>query len=66
MILQQRWRLVALILIAVVGVSGAIEAWPQASESAGDLLVDAAILAAVMLVSVLLARRFGRRETPTK
>ena len=50
-------RPVALAIIAVVGISGIIEALPHASESLRDLAIDAAILAAIVIASVLLARR---------
>ena len=56
---QKRW--LPLAIIAVVGISGIIEAWPQASESMTDLLIDAAILAGIVAVSILLARLLGKR-----
>jgi len=55
------WRLLVLVLIAAIGIDGLIEAVPKASESTNDLLIDAAVLFAIILISVLLARRFGRR-----
>jgi hypothetical protein len=56
--LKGRWMIVAITLIAAIGVSGIIEALPHASETAGDILIDVSILAAVMALSVLAARRF--------
>jgi len=55
------WRLVVLVLIAVIGIDGLIEAVPKASESTNDLLIDGAVLLGVVLISVLLALLFGRR-----
>ena len=53
---------VVLVVIAVVGISGIIEALPHASESVGDLAIDAAILALVIAVCVLLNRLFNKRR----
>jgi threonine/homoserine efflux transporter RhtA len=64
--MEGRWAIVVWVAIAVVGISGIIEALPHASESARDLGIDAAILALVMAVSVLLARRFGSRGKAAK
>jgi len=64
--MEGRWAIVVWVAIAVVGISGIIEALPQASESARDLAIDAAILALVMAVSALLARRFGNRGKTAK
>ena len=58
--MEGHWRFVVLAVIAVVGISGIIEAWPHASESMADLAIDAAILALVIAVSILLARKFGK------
>lgn len=59
---EGRTKILVFAIIAAVGVSGIVEALPHASESAGDLLIDAAILAAIVIVSVLLARKFGKRR----
>jgi hypothetical protein len=59
--MEGRWAVVVWVAIAAVGISGIIEALPHASESVRDLAIDAAILAAVMGISALLARRFGTR-----
>ncbi len=42
--MEGRWGIVILVVIAVVGISGIIEALPHASRSVGDLAIDAAIL----------------------
>ncbi len=63
---EGRWRYLPLIVIAAVGISGVAEAWSHASESAGDLLIDAGILAGIIGVSVLLARLFRRRGPGTR
>ncbi len=55
------WRLLVVVLIAAIGIDGLVVAVPKASESAHDLLIDAAVLFGIILVSVLLARLFGRR-----
>jgi hypothetical protein len=52
--------------IAILGISGIIEALPKARKSVQDLAIDAAILALAMGVSALLARRFGRRGRAAK
>jgi hypothetical protein len=59
--MEGRWAVIVWVAIAVVGVSGVIEAWPHASESVSDLALDVAVLAAVIGVSAILARRFGTR-----
>jgi hypothetical protein len=64
--MEGRWAVVVWVAIAVIGISGIIEALPKASESARDLAIDAAILALVMAVSALLARRFGSRGKAAK
>jgi hypothetical protein len=64
--MEGRWAVIVWVAIAVVGISGIIEALPHASESVRDLAIDAAVLALVMAVSVLLARRFGSREKAAK
>lgn len=64
--MEGQWRIVVFVVIAVIGISGIIEALPHASESAMDLAEDAAILGLVIAVSVLLARRFGTRGKPAK
>jgi len=61
--LEGRWRFLPLTLIAVVGLSGVIEALPHASESVNDLLIDAAILAIFVALSVLAARAVRNRKT---
>ena len=55
--MEGRWAVIVWIVIAVVGISGIIEALPHASESASDLALDAIILAAFMAISVLIARQ---------
>ena len=57
---EGRTKILVLAIIAAVGLSGIVEALPHAQEGLGDLLFDAAILAAIVGVSVLLARRFGK------
>jgi hypothetical protein len=52
------WRIVVIVLIVALGVSGIVEALPRASETAGDILIDLAVIAAVMGLSVLAAKRF--------
>ena len=64
--MEGHWRIIVFTVIAVVGISGIIEALPHASESVADLAEDAAILALVIAVSVLLARKFGTRGKLTK
>jgi hypothetical protein len=61
---EGRTKYLVIAIIAVVGISGIIEALPHAQESASDLLLDAGILALIILVSVLLARKFGKRNKP--
>ena len=58
--MEGRWAVIIWVAIAVLGISGIIEALPHASESVQDLAIDAAIVALVIAVSALLARRFGR------
>ena len=60
---EGRTKILVLAIIAAVGLSGIIEALPHAEERTSDLLLDAAILAAIIGVSVLLARRFGKRTS---
>jgi drug/metabolite transporter (DMT)-like permease len=64
--MEGRWAVIIWVAIAVVGISGVIEAWPHASESVSDLALDAAILAAVVGISAVLARRFGTRGKARK
>jgi hypothetical protein len=64
--MEGRWAIVVWVAIAVVGISGIVEALPKASESVHDLAIDAAILGLVMAVSALLARRFGSRGKTAK
>jgi hypothetical protein len=59
--MEGRWAIVIWVAIAVVGISGVIEAWPHASESVSDVALDVAILAAIAGISAILARRFGTR-----
>jgi hypothetical protein len=50
--------------LAILGVSGLIEALPRAHESTGDLLIDAGILALIIAVSVVFANiRAARRKS---
>ena len=60
--MEGRWAVIVWIVIAAVGISGIIEALPHASESASDLAIDAVILAAVMAISVLIARQVRARR----
>ena len=60
--MEGRWGIVTLVVIAVVGISGIVEALPHASESVGDLAIDAAILALVIAVCLLLNRLFNKRR----
>ncbi len=64
--MEGRWTIVIWVAIAVVGISGIIEALPHASESLRDLAIDAAIMGLVIAVSALLARRFGSKHRTTK
>jgi hypothetical protein len=59
--MEGRWTVVIWVAIAVVGISGIVEALPHASESLQDIAIDAAILGLVVAVSALLARRFGTK-----
>jgi hypothetical protein len=59
--MEGRWAVIIWVAIAVVGISGIIEAWPHASESVSDLALDLAILAVVVGISAVLAGRFGTR-----
>ncbi len=54
------WRLVPGLVIAAIGISGLVEAWPQARESLSDLAIDAAILVAIVMASILLAGLFRK------
>jgi tellurite resistance protein TehA-like permease len=58
---EGRTKILVFAIIAAVGISGLVEAIPHASESIGDLLFDAAIVAGIILISALFARWFGRR-----
>jgi hypothetical protein len=60
--MEGRWAVIVWIAIAVVGISGIIEALPHASESYSDLALDAIILAAFMAISVLIARQIKARR----
>ena len=64
--MEGRWGIVVLVVIAVIGISGIVEALPHASESALDLAEDCGILAVAIGVSVLLARKFGPRGRTAK
>jgi len=64
--MEGRWTVIVWAAIAVVGISGIIEALPHASESLRDLAIDAAILALVIAISALLARKFGSRGKTAK
>jgi hypothetical protein len=64
--MEGRWAIFIWAAIAILGISGIIEALPHASESLRDLAIDAAILALVIAVSALLARRFGTRGKAAK
>lgn len=64
--MEGRWTVIVWVAIAVIGISGVVEAWPHASESVSDLAMDAAILAAVVGISAILARRFGTRGKARK
>ena len=55
------WRLLILVVIAAIGISGVIEAWPRSSESVSDLLIDGAAIFIVILISLIAARLLGRR-----
>ncbi len=60
--LEGRWQYAPLVaVVAVVGISGFIEAG-VVSESVGDLLIDAGIIATIVLVSILAARLLARRR----
>lgn len=63
---EGHWKFFVWAVIAVVGISGIIEALPHASESVADLAEDAAILALAVAVSALLARKFGTRGKSAK
>ena len=63
---EGHWKFIVWAVIAVVGISGIIEALPHASESVADLAEDIAILALAVAVSVLLARKFGTRGKSAK
>jgi hypothetical protein len=60
--IEGRQGIIILVVIAVVGISGIIEALPHASESVGDLAIDAAILALIIAACVLLNRLFSKRR----
>jgi len=50
------WKIVVFGAIAIVGISGIVEAMPYARESLGDLAIDITVLAGAMGISVLIAR----------
>ena len=60
--MEGRWAIIVWVAIAVVGISGIIEALPHTSESVSDLALDAIILAAVMGISALIARQIRARR----
>ena len=60
--MEGRWGIVALVVIAVVGISGIIEALPHTHESISDLAIDAALLALVIAICLGLNRVFGKRN----
>jgi hypothetical protein len=60
--MEGRWAVIVWVVIAGVGISGIIEALPHASESYGDLALDAVVLAAVMAISALIARQLRARR----
>jgi hypothetical protein len=65
--LTGNWLYVVVIVFLAIGVSGVIEALPHASESAGDLLIDAALLALIVAGSILAARILkARRQRATR
>jgi hypothetical protein len=64
--MEGRWAVIVWVAIAVVGISGVIEAWPHASESVSDLALDIGVIAAVVGISAILARRFGSRSKAAK
>jgi hypothetical protein len=64
--MEGRWGFIVLAFIALVGISGIVEALPHASESVLDLAEDAGILAVAIGISVLLAYRFGPRGRTAK
>jgi hypothetical protein len=63
---EGRTKILVILVIAAVGVSGLIEAFPHAHETMGDLMIDAAILATVLGISYILARLFGRRGSSSR
>jgi hypothetical protein len=60
-----RRQLAILAVAAVVLISGFIEAGAHVSDSLGDALIDIAIIAAIVGISFLLARLFGKRGPKT-
>ena len=50
------WRNLLIAFLILLGVSGVIEALPHASETTGDLLIDAGIL--VLIVAISASRVF--------
>ncbi len=64
--MEGRWTVIVWAAIAIVGISGIIEALPRASESAGDLAIDAGILLLVAAASVLIARKVKTRKPQAK
>ena len=64
--MEGRTAVIVCVVIAVVGISGFIEAAPHTSVSLQNLAIDAALLGFAIGGSVLLARRFGSRGRTTK
>ena len=64
--MEGRWKVIVWAAIAIVGISGIIEALPHASESVGDLALDAGILMVVAGASVLIARKVKGRSPQAK
>lgn len=60
------WRNLLIAFLLLLGVSGVIEALPHASETTGDLLIDAGILVLIVAISAVLANsrlaRIKRRK----
>ena len=61
MLSRINWRYVLIVFLAVVGVNGIIEALPKTRETTRDLLIDGAILLAIIGISVVFARLHFRR-----
>ena len=64
--MEGRWKVIVWAAIAIVGISGIIEALPHASESVEDLAFDAGILVVVAGASVLIARKVKARSPQAK